>query len=272
MITGSSRGLGREFALRLADEGAAVVVSGKSETDSERLPGTIHSVAEEIIARGGRAVPVRADVRQEADVERLVDRTVTEFGRLDILVNNAGALWWERVIDTPPKRVTLMYEVNLRASYLSTYYALPHMIAGGWGHIVMNSPPITSEPTPGYAMYHCTKMGMTRLALGVAAEHRADNVAANSLWPATPIDSAATRNWPAEKMGRPEQWRTPRIMCDALMEILHSEPATCTGRQFIDEGLLAERGWTPEQLEGYWSAGKRPDDPKWIDERAYATP
>jgi citronellol/citronellal dehydrogenase len=159
VITGSSRGLGREFALRLADEGAAVVVSGKSETDSERLPGTIHSVAEEIIARGGRAVPVRADVRQEADVERLVDRTVTEFGRLDILVNNAGALWWERVIDTPPKRVTLMYEVNLRASYLSTYYALPHMIAGGWGHIVMNSPPITSEPTPGYAMYHCTKMG-----------------------------------------------------------------------------------------------------------------
>ncbi|SHL52137.1 citronellol/citronellal dehydrogenase [Pseudonocardia thermophila] len=269
VITGSSRGLGREFALRLAAEGAAVVVSGKSETESERLPGTIHSVAREVTERGGTALAVRANVREEADVERLIGTTVAKFGRLDILINNAGALWWENVLDTPPKRVALMYEVNLRAAYLATYHALPHMIAGGWGHIVMNSPPITTEPTPGYAMYYAMKMGMTRLAIGVAAEHRSDGVAANSLWPATPIDSYATRNWPTEKMGRPDQWRSPRIMCDALMEILRSDPATCTGRQFIDEELLAERGWTPEQLEGYWLAGRRPDDPMWIDERAY---
>jgi citronellol/citronellal dehydrogenase len=114
VITGSSRGLGREFALRLAEEGAAVVVSGKSETDSEGLPGTIHSVAQEIGERGGRALPVRANVREEVDVESLIAQTVAEFGRLDILVNNAGALWWEDVLDTPPNRLALMYEVNLR--------------------------------------------------------------------------------------------------------------------------------------------------------------
>ena len=195
VITGSSRGIGREFALRLASEGADVVVTGKSETDSDRLPGTIYSVADEVRELGRRALPLRVDVRQEEDVKAMVERTVGEFGRLDILVNNAGALWWERVVDTPPNRVSLMFDVNLRASYLATYYALPHMIEGGWGHIVMNSPPISTQATPGYAMYYCFKMGMSRLAVGVAAEHRDDNVAANSLWPATPIESFATRIW-----------------------------------------------------------------------------
>lgn len=269
VITGASRGIGREFALRLADAGADIVVTGKSEIDSERLPGTIHSVADEVRERGQRALPVRVDVRAEEAVKEMVDRTIDEFGRLDILINNAGALWWERVLDTPPNRVALMHEVNLRAAYLTTYYALPHMIAGGWGHIIMNSPPITTEPTPGYAMYYCYKMGMTRLAIAVAAEHAADNIAANSLWPATPIESFATRNWPADKMGRPEQWRTPDILCDALMEIVTSEPSSCTGRQLIDEDLLRERGWDDERIDAYWLTGARPDEPMWIDHRAY---
>jgi citronellol/citronellal dehydrogenase len=270
VITGSSRGIGRAFALRLADEGADVVVTGKSETDSERLPGTIHSVAEEVRRRGRRALALRVDVREEQDVKQMIDRTVDELGRIDILVNNAGALWWERVVDTPPNRVALMFDVNLRASYLATYYALPHMVAGGWGHIVMNSPPISTEATPGHAMYYCFKMGMSRLAVGVAAEHADDNVAANSLWPATPIESFATKNWPEDKMGRPDQWRTPDIMCDALMEIVSSEPRKCTGRQLIDEDFLRERGWTDERIDAYWLTGERPDDPMWIDHRAYA--
>jgi citronellol/citronellal dehydrogenase len=270
VITGSSRGIGRAFALRLAAEGADVVVTGKSETDSDRLPGTIHSVAEEVRGCGRRALALRVDVREEQEVKDMIDRTVDEFGRLDIIVNNAGALWWERVLDTPPKRVGLMYEVNLRASYLTTYYALPHMVAGGWGHIVMNSPPISTKPTPGYAMYYCFKMGMSRLAVGVAAEHADDNVAANSLWPATPIESFATKNWSEDKMGRPHQWRTPDILCDALMEIVSSEPRECTGRQLIDEELLRERGWTDERIDAYWLTGERPDDPMWIDHRAYA--
>jgi citronellol/citronellal dehydrogenase len=188
---------------------------------------------------------------------------------LDILINNAGALWWERVIETPPNRVALMYEVNLCASYFASYYALPHMITGGWGHIVMNSPPILTTATPGWAIYYCFKMGMTRLAIGIAAEHREDNVAANSLWPATPIESFATKNWDEAKTGRPDQWRTPAIMCDALMEILRFEPCDCTGRQLIDEVLLRERGYSDERIESYWLAGRAPADPMWIDHRLH---
>ncbi len=101
IITGSSRGIGREFALRLAREGADVVVTGRA-SGLRATAGTIHSAAEEVRQLGGRALPLRVNVRREDDVKTMVDQTVAEFGRLDILINNAGALWWERVIETPP--------------------------------------------------------------------------------------------------------------------------------------------------------------------------
>jgi citronellol/citronellal dehydrogenase len=267
IVTGSSRGIGREFVLRLAREGANVVVTGKSETATERLPGSIHSVAEEVAAAGGNALAVRVDVRSEVDVQRMVEATVARFGGVDILINNAGALWWESILNTPPKRYDLMWEINVRASYLCAYHALPHMIAGGWGHIINCSPPISTEATPGYVAYMTTKMGMTRIAIGIAAEYRAQNVAANALWPATPIESQATINWGADKMGARDTWRTPEILCDAMMEIVTSDPQTCTGRQLIDETFLRERGWTEERIEAYWYAGKRPEHPMWIDGR-----
>ncbi|MFF1823342.1 SDR family oxidoreductase [Kribbella sp. NPDC058245] len=268
VVTGSSRGIGRALVLALSQAGADVVVSGKSETEDPRVPGTIHSVAEEVRALGGRALAVRTDVRDEAEVERLIQRTVDEYGRVDIVVSNAGALWWERVIDTPPKRYDLMWQVNVRAAYLAAYYALPHMVEQGWGHLLTNSPEVTTTATPGKAAYMTTKMGMSRLQLGIAAEHLADNVAANALWPAAPVDTAATRNWGAERMGDPTQWRRVDIYVDAAMEILTSEPRTCTGRMLTDGEILTERGWTAEELDSYWLTGAAPAEPFWIDGRS----
>ncbi|HZB84439.1 MAG TPA: SDR family oxidoreductase [Rubrobacteraceae bacterium] len=270
IVTGSSRGIGRAFALRLAREGANIVVTGKSEQPTEKLPGSIYTVAEEIEATGRKALPVRVDVRSEEDVENMVDRTIETFGRLDILINNAGAMWWERVLDTPPKRFDLMWQINVRAAYLCTYYALPRMIENGWGHIVNCSPPISTEASPGYVCYMITKMGMTRLAIGVAAEHKNDNVAANALWAATPIESQATINWGSEKMGDRNHWRSTEIYCDAVMEILRTEPKELTGRQLTDEEILRERGWSQEDLDAYWLGDRPPRDPVWIDGRPSA--
>ena len=270
IVTGASRGIGRAFALRLARAGASVTVAAKSEAGSERLPGSIHSVVAEIEAAGGTALAVRTDVRSEEAIAAMVAATAERFGGVDILINNAGALWWERVLDTPPKRYDLMWEINVRASFLCAYYALPHMIRGGWGHIINCSPPITTEPSPGYVAYMTTKMGMTRVAIGIAAEYREQNVAANSLWPATPIESLATINWQSAKVGTPEQWRTPEILCDAMMEIVSSDPQTCTGRQLIDETFLRERGWTDERIASYWLTGHAPEHPIWIDGREAA--
>lgn len=270
IVTGASRGIGREFVLRLAREGANVVIAAKSETSSERLPGSIHTVAAEVEAAGGNALPLKVDVRAEDDVKAMVEATLARFGGVDILVNNAGAMWWETVLNTPPKRYDLMWEINVRASYLTAYYALPHMVRGKWGHIINCSPPITLEATPGYVCYMTTKAGMTRVALGIAAEHLADNVAANALWPATPIESQATINWGAAKMGTPDHWRTPAILCDALIEIVTSDPKTCTGRALIDETFLRERGYSEEKLATYWLTGKAPARPIYIDGRPEA--
>ena len=268
IVTGSSRGIGRAMVLRLAREGAGVVVTGKSESGTDRLPGSIHTVAEEVEQAGGTALPIRVDVRHEDEVKAMVDRTVEKFGRVDILVNNAGALWWQPVLQTPPKRYDLMWEINVRAAYLCAYYALPHMVHQHWGHIINCSPPITTDPSPGHVAYMTTKMGMTRMAIGIAAEHERDGIASNSLWPVTIIESLASINW---GLGDRSQWRSPEILCDAMMEILRSEPPSLTGQQILDEPFLRTRGWTQAQLDAYWLEGKPPENPVYIDGRAGST-
>jgi citronellol/citronellal dehydrogenase len=251
------------MALRLAKEGAAVVVTGKSEHSTETLPGSIHSVAEEIVTAGGRAIAVHLDVRKEEDVAAMVQRAVDEFGRLDILVNNAGALWWKSFLETPLTRYDLMWQVNVRGAFLCAQHALPHMLRNGWGHIVMCSPPIGTDANPGHVAYMTTKMGMTRLAIGIAAEHENDNVACNSLWPVTLIESLATVNY---SVGDRSLWRSPDILSDALMEMVTTAPRQLTGRQLLDEPFLRERGWTQERLDAYWLEGP-PARPVFIDGR-----
>jgi citronellol/citronellal dehydrogenase len=265
IVTGSSRGIGRAMVLRLARDGASVVVTGKSESGTDRLPGSIHSVAEEVEQAGGTALPIRVDVRHEDEVKAMVDQTVEKFGRVDILVNNAGALWWQPLLQTPPKRYDLMWEINVRAAYLCAYYALPHMVQQHWGHVINCSPPISTDPSPGHVAYMTTKMGMTRLAIGIAAEHERDGIASNSLWPVTIIESLASINW---GLGDRSQWRSPEILCDAMMEILRSEPPSLTGQQILDEPFLRTRGWTQAQLDAYWLEGKPPENPVYIDGRA----
>lgn len=264
IVTGSSRGIGRAMVLRLAREGASVVVTGKSQHGTDRLPGSIHTVTDEIEAAGGTAIAVRVDVRDDAEVKAMVDTTVERFGRIDILVNNAGALWWQPILQTPPKRYDLMWQVNVRAAYLCAYHALPHMVAQRWGHIINCSPPISTEPSPGHVAYMTTKMGMTRLAIGIAAEHKNDGIACNSLWPVTIIESLASINW---GLGDRSQWRSPEILCDAMMEIVRTEPPSLTGQQILDEPFLRARGWTQERLDAYWLDGRPPANPVFIDGR-----
>ena len=261
VVTGASRGIGKALALRLAREGADVVIAAKSETSSEKLPGSIYDAADEVRALGRKALAVPTDVRNEDAVRVMIEKTIAEFGRIDILINNAGALWWQKVIDTPPKRFDLMMGVNVRAAYLTSHYALPHMVKQRWGHIVNMCPPISTGPNPGHVCYMITKMGMARLAIGIAAEHHTDNIAANALWPRTIIESQASINW---GMATREQWRTPEIVCDATMAILAQEPPSYSGHQAIDEEVLSELAGITN-FDHYWCEGKPPEKPIYID-------
>jgi citronellol/citronellal dehydrogenase len=139
------------------------------------------------------------------------------------------------------------------------------MVERRWGHIIMCSPPITTTPSPGHVAYMTTKMGMTRMAIGIAAEHASDGIACNSLWPVTIIESLASINW---GLGDASQWRSPEILCDSMMEIVGTEPPSLTGQQILDEPFLRERGWTDERLDAYWLLGKPPEHPVYIDGRS----
>src|SRR5690348_11696689 len=113
-ITGASRGIGREIALRVAKEGAKVVIAAKSAHPHPTLPGTIYTVAEEVEAAGGVALPIQLDVRHEEEVYDAVATTVKQWGGIDILVNNASAIYLANTLETPMKRFDLIFSVNAR--------------------------------------------------------------------------------------------------------------------------------------------------------------
>jgi citronellol/citronellal dehydrogenase len=235
IVTGASRGIGKAVALRLAEAGCDVCVAAKSTESRPNLPGSIGETAAAIEELGQKSIAVRTDVRSAADLEAMVKETVSAFGRLDILVNNAGALWWQDVVDTEPRRFDLVMEVNARAAFLASHFALPHMLEGGWGHIIMMSPPVDIAITPHKTAYFISKFGMTLVAHGLAGEVADRNVACNALWPATLIESQATINF---AIGDESQWRKADIIADATLAICSYKPSEITGNAFIDEDVL----------------------------------
>ena len=241
LVTGASRGIGRAVALGLARAGCAVVVASRSETSTDKLPGTIHDVVREIESAGGRALAVPCDVRDEAQIEAVAARALERFGRIDILVNNAGALWWRPLADTPAKRFDLVMGVNARAAFLCCRAVIPSMRERRWGHIINMSPPMDMALVPGRIAYALSKLGMTMLSLGLAEELRAENIAVNSLWPVTIIESQASIN---HQLGTPAMWRKADILVDCVLRMVSKEPATLTGRALLDEDFLRGEGVT----------------------------
>lgn len=240
IVTGASRGVGRACVFALAQAGCHVVLAAKSVRPHDRLPGTIHSVTQEVSERnpGVRALPVACDVRRESDILSVVETTRREFGRIDLLINNAGAAWWFPVSKTPPKRFDLVMNVNFRASHIASQAVIPAMLEGGFGHIVNMSPPIhKASMVVGKVAYMVSKFGMTYLTLGLAEEHRDDPLGFHSLWPVTLIESAATRNL---GLGTEADWRQPSILGEATVALCSQDPKNPSGRAWLDEEVLRE--------------------------------
>lgn len=241
IITGASRGIGRALALGLAAEGYHIVVAAKSTESTAKLPGSIFTVAQEIEAKGVQALPVAVDVRDSEQIERMVAQTLERFSRVDILINNAGALWWQPLLETPAKRFDLVMHVNARAALLASRAVLPNMIARQSGHIINMSPPINLGFIPGRIAYCISKFGMTLLTHGLAEEVRASNIAVNSLWPVTIIESQASINW---ALGSREMWRTPEILVECVRRIVTKSAEQLTGKALLDEDFLRAEGET----------------------------
>jgi citronellol/citronellal dehydrogenase len=246
IITGASRGIGRAIALGLARAGWRLVIAAKSTASTDKLPGSIFTVAAEVEACGVPALPVQVDVRDSEQIDALAAKTLERFGRIDLLVNNAGALHWASLLDTPAKRFDLVMGVNARAACLCSRAVLPAMIKQHWGHIINLSPPLDLAMVPGRIAYSISKLGMTLLTIGLAEEMRTHNIAVNSLWPVTIIESQASINW---QLGTPEMWRKPDILVDCVLRLVGKEPAVLTGQALLDEDFLHSEGVT--DFSGY---------------------
>jgi citronellol/citronellal dehydrogenase len=243
-ITGASRGIGKAIALRAARDGAQVVIAAKTTTPHPKLPGTIHSAAEEVERAGGRALPIVVDIRYEADVEQAVARAVETFGGIDILVNNASAISLTGTRNTPVKRFDLMHQVNTRGTFVCTQACLPHLARASNPHVLMISPPLNLDPRwfAPHVAYTMAKYGMSLCVLGMAEEFRREGIAVNALWPRTAIDTAAIAYVAGAEMLR--RCRTPEIVADAAHAILTRDARSFTGQFCIDDEVLREAGVT----------------------------
>ena len=249
-MSGGSRGIGLAIGVALARAGAKVAMLAKTDQPHPRLPGTIHTAAEEIAAAGGEALPVVGDVRDDAQVEAFVAAAVERWGGIDVVVNNASAINLTPIAELPPKRYDLMLDINVRGTYLLTRAALPHLRASDHAHVLTLSPPLSTDPRwlRGHAAYTVSKMGMTMITLGVAEDERDNGVAANCLWPRTLIATAAVQNLLGGEQAMAMS-RTPEIVADAARVILERDPREATGNAYIDDEVLGAAGVT--DLERY---------------------
>ncbi|MBU3847293.1 MAG: NAD(P)-dependent oxidoreductase [Candidatus Acinetobacter avistercoris] len=242
-ITGASRGIGREIALKAAQDGANIVVAAKTTTAHPKLGGTIYSVAEEIEAAGGRALPLQLDVRDQDAVAAAMKQAAEHFGGIDILINNAGAISLNGVENLDPTRFDLMYQVNTRAVMVCSQAALPYLKKSENPHILSLSPPINLKESwfAVHSPYTISKYGMSMLTMGMNQEFERYGVSVNGLWPRTIIATAAIEF----SLGGRELFskaRTPAIMADAAYAIISSQNRSITGRLLIDEEILRESG------------------------------
>jgi citronellol/citronellal dehydrogenase len=245
IITGASRGIGKAIGIRLAKEGANIVIASKSVEENPKLGGTIFSAAAEMEEAGGKALAVQCDIRFEDQVQNVVDKTVEKFGGIDILINNASAINLSPAEQTEPKRFDLMYDINVRGTFMMSRACIPHLKKGTNAHILNLSPPINMDLKwfENHLAYTISKYDMSMIALGLSAELKKYNIAVNALWPHTTIATAAVNNLLGGEMLM-KMSRTADIIADAAYYILSKPSAVCTGNTFIDEDVLAKEGIT----------------------------
>ncbi len=245
IITGSSRGIGLAIAKKLASAGVNVVIAAKTTEPHPKLPGTIYQSVEEIKAGGGNALAVVLDLRDELQIQNVVNETVSNFGGVDILVNNASAIFLAGIEYTPAKKYDLMQQINVRGTFLMSQACIPYLKKSNHAHILTLSPPIDMNPRwfENHTAYTMSKYGMSMVMFGLAAELAPFKIAANALWPKTTIATAAVQNLlGGDALMRQSRW--PSIVADAAFYILSQDPGEATGRFYNDEEVLKQHGIT----------------------------
>lgn len=239
LVTGASRGIGRQLAADLAGAGYDVVCAARSTADRPgRLPGTLEETAAAVERAGRRAWAIPLDVRDEHAVAALADRIYAEWGRCDLLVNNAAVAPEKPALDDPPKRWRLAIDVNLNGPFYSIWHFAPRMTGHGGGRVINISSGAAKLPHFGRPGYTVTKLALESLTECLGHELRSRQVAVNCLRLEVPVWTegfAATISDPGA-FG----FEDPVIMSDAVLWMA-KQPTTWTG-QVVTIGELRARG------------------------------
>ncbi len=245
IVTGAATGIGQSIAIRLAKEGAAIVV------DYVGKPGTADATLNAIKAAGGKSLAVAADVSNPQQVQAMVDQAVKAFGSLDILVNNAGIEFKHPFVEFPVEQFQKIISVNLIGPFVCSQIAARQMIKQGNGGRIINISSVHEDlPMVNNAPYCATKGGIRMLTRTIAVELAPHKITVNNIGPGaifTPIDADVEANKAMEDALMAEiplgRWGRPEEVGSLAAFLASDEAAYCTGSTFfIDGGMLRQAG------------------------------
>jgi citronellol/citronellal dehydrogenase len=258
VVTGASRGIGREIAVTAGADGAKVALIAKTETPNPKIAGTLAETADAVREAGGQPLVLPCDIRDLESVTAAVARAVDAFGGIDVVINNAGALDLRPTPKLPVKSFEKLLAINVQGPFALVQAAYEHLTHSDNAHIVNVSPPLTMEPAwVGSHVGHTVgKYAESLLIMGWAVEFADIPIAANALWPATTVASTGMIVAMGEDNVR-AQARSPQIMADAVRIIVTRPAVECTGNFYTDEQVLREEGI--DDLSGYRLAAREED-------------
>ena len=234
IVTGSARGIGRAIALKLAEAGATVVVSDIAEAEP---------VAEEIRAMNRKSLAVSADVSSSSDVAKMVETTISTYGRIDILVNNAGITRDHYIVRMSEEDWDTVLNVNLKSVFLCTKAVLPHMSKQNWGRIISISSIVGIVGNIGQANYASSKAGVIGFTRTLAKEVASRSITVNAIAPGfidTPMTQQLKEEWRQEIMKRIPlgYFGSPQDVAEAVAFLASEKARYITGQVLgVDGGM-----------------------------------
>lgn len=254
LVVGASRGMGRQIAIDLAQNGYTVVLASKSTSNNSKTSftppdpnsreSTIHTVCAEITALSPSyaATPIPVDVRSRASIQSLIDQTIAIHSRIDVLVYNAGAIHWGTVGSTPLKRFNLLQQINPDGLYATIQACLSQFEKQNWkARVIVVCPPIYQRFFRGKVAYAMGKVGMSVLVKGLGMEWEEEgktDMSICGIWPASAIESAATTQFTDEDPLRRNDLRKPTIFSKAILSLLSAPASLINALLTTDEDIL----------------------------------